>query len=260
MQEPLPLFRATPGGTWERLYWFFVEAEEDQSILTSVKIQQVFLNDEGEARDLDGVRWYMYRYWRWFLFCVNDRVKPYQYLCRNIKDYPLDYFLQAHTIPDRMQYLIHFVRSIEIDKELRKQAVGRGQPRKPRQQEDQVQQSLDEGVELEGQQQDDLDIQIDTHEEEEGPIQESTDGGFVVDAGGQEVENEVQQSPVEPDHGGDQQTPTDEEILLVPPHHPSPPSPPDTRPKPVPPWVLVGIVLAVCIAVAAYFFLTKQTR
>src|SRR6266496_5624815 len=117
MQEPLFLVRNNTAD-WQRLYQFFVQVEENQEIVTSVTIQQVFPPTEtGEIEDLNTVRWYMYHYWRWFLFCVDDTVKPYEYRCKRIKGYPPDYFIQAHTRPHHMKYFAHFVRSIEADKE-----------------------------------------------------------------------------------------------------------------------------------------------
>ncbi len=260
MEQPLPLFRNLPGSTWERLYWYFVEAEENQDILTSVKIQQVFLTDEGEVRELDNVRWHMYRYWRWFLFCTNDRVKPYHYRCKNIKAYPVEYFVQAHTIPDRMQYLVHFMRSINTDKSLRKLAVGRGQPRRPRQQGDQLPLPLvgdDVGLE---DQQDDLDIQIDTHEEEEDSIQDTPTDEVSLDE--IEVQETVSEGPqdISPDHDGDQQAPAGEEEIIITVSGSKTSPPPRQKRKLLSSWVIAGIVVAVCVVGTIIYIVLKQPR
>jgi hypothetical protein len=240
MQQPLPLIRNTPDSTWERIYWYFVQAEENREILTSVKIQQVFLTDTGEIRELDTVRWYMYHYWRWFLFCVNDQVKPYQYRCNGIKSYPIDYFVQAHTIPNRTQYLAHFVRSIEKDKEVRRQAVGRGQPRKPRS-DASAQLPLDEII---GDQVPD-EIAVDGHEEEEGPIQESPE---IQTSGEEELVSPTPHDVMEP---------SEREGGLPEPEPAS--SPPQS--KRFPPILIAGVIVIVCVAVAAaYLFLARQPR
>jgi hypothetical protein len=132
MEQPLSLRRSDdPAYQWEQLYQFFVNAQETHTLITSVSIQQHWSTVAGERIDLDRVRWHMDRYWRWLLFYVNDGARPYHYEVRHIKNYPPDYFVQAHRNHSRMQYLAHFVQSIDQDKARRRRATGHPRASRP---------------------------------------------------------------------------------------------------------------------------------
>ncbi|MBA2677556.1 MAG: hypothetical protein H0U76_04060 [Ktedonobacteraceae bacterium] len=248
MEQPLPFLRphpeSRPEAQWEHIYRYFVEAEEKHVVLTSMKIQQVFLTETGETRDITTVRRYMYRYWRWFLFCVNDKVRPYQYVCQGIKNYPLDYFVQAHAL-HHMEFFAHFVSSmnaykeVQERKELRRQATER-QPKKSRQEEAPVQIPLD--MDEPGE------IKVDDHEEEEDPIQELDPGG--VDSASQEM----------PTNGDVVEPPVDSSLLPVATPDPEPSPPPLSPPGPtsIPPLLIAGMIVVACVLVAAYFFFIKH--